>query len=74
MTKPMHAKRHGKDLAETEANWFASGFLMPKSFFLEDMKIHRDDEEGYDIKYLAAKYWVSYKAADIRVKSLKVLV
>ncbi|MEO0860829.1 MAG: ImmA/IrrE family metallo-endopeptidase [Pseudomonadota bacterium] len=48
--------------AEWEANWFAAGFLMPKGLFLSSI--------GMGAEYLAKKFNVSRKAAELRIARL----
>lgn len=52
------------DRAEWEANWFAAGFLMPKSAFIEKF----DELEGHPVA-LARHFRVSVQSAKIQAKN-----
>jgi hypothetical protein len=64
--KPIRVPRSGKSPAETEANYFAGGFLMPKEMFVNAYK----DCDG-DRRYLAAMFLVSEAAVRVREKTLQ---
>lgn len=64
----MRAARYGSTQAEWEANWFAAAFLMPTREFRQKYK----DLAG-DIGKVAKHFAVSYSAAEVRAKSLKLL-
>ena len=63
--KDIEKERLGSDRLETEANWFAAGFLMPKKIFLEHKKICDD------VGYLAGIFNVSNSAVNYRIKNLE---
>ena len=61
-------KREGDkdhERAEWEANWFAAGFLMPQSKFVEASTKMTDSE-------LATYFNVSSQAVEIRKRTLKI--
>jgi Zn-dependent peptidase ImmA (M78 family) len=57
----------GSPVWETEANYFASAFLMPKS------DVTADYRPGLDIAALSNKYVVSEQAMTVRLQNLKLL-
>ncbi len=57
--------RDGADLAEVEANWFAAALLMPEDDFREAFT-----ELNGDLNEIAARYGVSYAAAEVRKLTL----
>ncbi len=61
---PIVANRHGSSRVEWEANWFAAGFLMPKTI------IRREVESIESKTALAGIFGVSEVAVDVRLKSL----
>lgn len=66
-TTPLGTMTHpiaGKGRIEWEANWFASGFLMPRSVFYEIY-----EEESGDLEFVAERFGVSYNAALARAKT-----
>lgn len=63
--KRIQVPRYGQNLVETEANYFAAGFLMPQKQF-----IHEHKQCSGDRRALAAKFLVSEKAVLIRQKTL----
>lgn len=60
----MMALRKGSDRVEWEANWFASGFLMPEAAFRETLR------RLGTISAVASDFEVSSAAAEIRAKQL----
>jgi hypothetical protein len=64
--KSIIVPRYGKNLVETEANYFAGGFLMPKEMFIKAYY-----ECGGDRRYLAAMFLVSEAAVRVREKTLE---
>lgn len=58
------ALRKGSDRVEWEANWFASGFLMPRIHFVEAFG------RLNSVNKVAAEFEVSTIAAEIRAKQL----
>lgn len=63
----MMALRKGSDRVEWEANWFASGFLMPETAFKEAFR-RLGGVDG-----VAKEFEVSRSAAEIRAKQLELL-
>lgn len=63
---PLIRHRQGKDTGpmESEADWFAAGFLMPESIFKNLA------EKGATTQELAARFRVSYTTADWRMKEI----
>lgn len=57
----MVCERAGKGRVEWEANWFASGFLMPQCEFKKAL-----DEEDGDVFFVAERFGVSSRAAEFR--------
>lgn len=64
---PLRALRKGTERVEWEANWFASGFLMPEEDF------RREFHKNPSIDALAELFQVSRTAAEIRAKSLDLI-
>ncbi|MBF0308957.1 MAG: ImmA/IrrE family metallo-endopeptidase [Magnetococcales bacterium] len=62
---PKAFNRDGGGRGESEANWFAAGFLMPE----EDFRTAWNQENG-DTYYVANRFGVSMRAATVRAKSL----
>jgi|APTNR8051073442_1049403.scaffolds.fasta_scaffold01888_7 Zn-dependent peptidase ImmA (M78 family) len=60
----MYALRKGSERVEWEANWFASGFLMPEAHFREAFQRLRN------VAAVAAELDVSLPAAEIRARQL----
>ena len=63
--QPIRAARCGSTRVEWEANWFASALLMPEADFKDTCSRY-----GNDPSRVAARYMVSRKAAEIRMKAL----
>jgi hypothetical protein len=63
-TKQICANRGATDRAEWEANWFATGFLMPEKLFKEAL-----DKFGQNPVEIASYFGVSQSAAEIRIKT-----
>lgn len=63
--QPVRVRRHGRNRVESEANWFAAGFLMPKLEFAEQAAKCQNNAE-----HLAAIFRVSTQAAEVRLQSL----
>lgn len=61
------ALRKGSDRVEWEANWFASGFLMPEHHFKDAF------QRLNSVSKVAAEFEVSAAAADIRAKQLQLI-
>lgn len=66
--KRIVATRLGSDRAEWEANWFAAALLMPEAHFRSTC-----DRIGCDPERIAARYLVSSRAAEIRMRSLGIV-
>lgn len=66
--KRIRAARCGSSRVEWEANWFASALLMPEADFRNTCLMY-----GADTSRVAARYLVSPKAAEIRMKALGIL-
>ena len=62
--QPLVANRTGSDRAEWEANWFAAGFLMPKS------ELEKAIKSTNSPILLADLFQVSTKAMQIRLSSI----
>lgn len=60
----MYALRKGSERVEWEANWFASGFLMPETHFREAF------QRLQSVGAVASELDVSLPAAEIRAKQL----
>ena len=56
------AARSGTGRVESEANYFAAGFLMPKKLFTQEL------EKSKEPLHLASKFMVSIPAAEIRIE------
>jgi hypothetical protein len=63
--KPIRAARFGTNRVEWEANWFAAAFLMPAEDFRATCKRHHND-----CNLVAARYLVSPRAAEVRMRTL----
>lgn len=63
--KPIRIKREGSNRVEWEANWFASGFLMPTKVFRKKV------EMGWSNGQLADFFNVSEAAVEIRKESIE---
>jgi len=61
----IRASRFGSNPVEWEANWFAAAFLMPKVDFKATFHRYRGDSA-----LIAARYLVSPKAAEVRMRSM----
>ena len=61
----IRASRFGSNPVEWEANWFAAAFLMPKADFKATVRRFKGDSA-----LIAARYLVSQKAAEVRMRSL----
>ena len=59
------AARYGTGRTETEANWFAASFLMPKNIFEKEFK-----SLNGSIFDLAERFGISYSACRIRAEEL----
>ena len=66
--KPIRAARCGSDRVEWEANWFASALLMPAADFRRTCEMYANN-----LSRVAARYLVSPKAAEIRMKALNII-
>jgi len=64
-SKKINIAREGSNPVEWEANWFATGFLVPSSSFKKAF-----DECGGDIWQLAARFKVSSQTIQLRIKEL----
>jgi Zn-dependent peptidase ImmA (M78 family) len=65
--KRIRAARFGSDRVEWEANWFAAAFLMPETDFRDTCR-----RVGTNSTLVAARYLVSAKAAEVRMKALNI--
>ena len=61
----MVADRYGSGRVETEANWFAASFLMPKTEFVDCWRMSDGDRD-----IVASVFRVSEAAARVRAQSL----
>lgn len=66
--KRIRAARFGSDRVEWEANWFAAAFLMPEDDFRETCQRAKNN-----ITLVSARYLVSAKAAEIRMRALGII-
>lgn len=60
-TRDIKANRGESSIVETEANWFAAGFLMPTDLL--------KNSEDLTIEAIAREFRVSYEAAEYRLKT-----
>jgi Predicted Zn peptidase len=63
-------RRHGYSVEETEANYFAAAFLMPKELYFEKIQTTMNDERKVDLRIVAQYFNVSVPAALKRGKEL----
>jgi Zn-dependent peptidase ImmA (M78 family) len=61
-----YVMRLGSNRAEWEANWFAAGFLMPRTRFLEAAARYAND-----VMALAGEFMVSPQAIEVRLRELR---
>lgn len=61
----IRASRFGSNPVEWEANWFAAAFLMPKADFKATFRRFQGNSA-----LIAARYLVSQKAAEVRMRSM----
>ncbi len=64
--KPIKIKREGNSRVESEANWFAAGFLLPQKAFLEAYR-----KFGGSIAALSSRFNVSDSVIATRIKVLR---